>query len=412
MRRLLYLSAFLLVPALSAVTPLVAVPAITASAGAAGWEAYALGISIGSLVCVIVELGWPLTGPQRVAAEAPGQRWETLVQSLRTRLIALVVLAPVAVVLAMLFAHVTGSDHEATTVLMALASAVAGLSCNWYFTGVGRPLRILTSDAIPRALMVTAAAFAVAAGAPIWIVPVGFLIAVLFGPIAAVLLARDERDERAARTVTLRDDLRSIRSQWAAMSGRSISALYMALPVTLVAAFAPAALATFAAADRLMRMTLTILLALPNAMQNWVGSAVSASDRRRRTRDAILVNAGMGVVAGAAFAVLAPWVSTFLFSGTVDIDPILAAVSGVALALVCVSRATGPLGLVRYGRIGAVTLSATVAALVGVPAICVLAVFGGAIGAVLGEIAAEVTAISIQSAALVTAIRRDRDDDE
>ena len=56
-------------PALSAVTPLIAIPAITSTAGARGWEAYALGLSIGSAACVIIELGWPLTGPQRVAAE-------------------------------------------------------------------------------------------------------------------------------------------------------------------------------------------------------------------------------------------------------------------------------------------------------------------------------------------------------
>ncbi|MCR2825252.1 hypothetical protein [Microbacterium sp. zg.Y909] len=406
MRRLLYLSAFLLVPALSAVTPLVAVPAITASAGAGGWEAYALGISIGSLVCVIVELGWPLTGPQRVAAEAPGVRWATLLQSLRTRAMALIVLAPVAIVLAVALTQATGSEHETTTVLMAFASAAAGLSCSWYFTGVGRPLRILTSDAIPRALMVTVAAIAVANGAPIWVVPVGYLLAVLYGPAAALSLARDEREGRV--TFTLREDLRSIRSQWAAMSGRSVAALYMALPVTLVAAFAPSALAVFAAADRLMRMALTVLLALPNAMQNWVGSASSAVERRHRIQRAILVNTGMGVVAGAGFALLAPWVSTVLFSGTVDIDPLLAVVSGGVLALVCVSRATGPLGLVRYGRIHTLTVSATAAAVVGVPAICVFAALGGAIGAALGEVVAEITAISIQAAALGAAIRRDR----
>jgi len=405
MRRLLYLSAFLLVPALSAVTPLVAVPAITASAGAQGWEAYALGISIGSLVCVLVELGWPLTGPQRVAAEAPGLRWETLLQSLRTRLIALFVLAPVAVVLAVVLTYATGSEHETTTVLMALASAVTGLSCNWYFTGVGKPLRILTSDALPRALMVTVAAVAVAAGAPIWVVPAGYLIAVLCGPAAALALARHERTGPAS--FTIRGDLRSIRSQWAAMSGRSVAALYMALPVTLVAGFAPSALAAFAAADRLMRMTLSILVALPNAMQNWVGSASSPLERRHRIRDALVINAAVGVVAGVGFAVLAPWVSGVLFSGAVDIDPTLALVSGVVLALVCISRATGPLGLVRYGRIHALALSSVVAACVGVPAVCVLAVVGGAVGAVVGEIAAEVTAIGMQSAVLASAVRRD-----
>jgi hypothetical protein len=50
-RKFFHFSAFLLIPALSAVTPLIAIPAITATSGAGGWEAYALGLSIGSAAC-------------------------------------------------------------------------------------------------------------------------------------------------------------------------------------------------------------------------------------------------------------------------------------------------------------------------------------------------------------------------
>ncbi|MDX2376583.1 hypothetical protein M4I32_07195 [Microbacterium sp. LRZ72] len=403
-RRIFYLAAFLLVPALSAVTPLIAIPAITSTAGARGWEAYALGLSIGSAACVIVELGWPLTGPQRVAAEAPGDRWRTLVSSIRTRLLVLLILGPLAVLVAIALTRITGAAYTITAALMAAASASTGLSGNWYFTGVGKPLRILTSDAIPRALLVSAASLAVVGGAPLQVIPAGFLIAVLFSPVASLLLARHERREKAR--FTLRDDVRVMRLQFTAMSGRSVAALYAALPITLVGIFAPAAVATFAAAERLMRMSLTVLQAVPNALQNWLGSAPSRGEMRRRARMAIALNSSVGVVAGTGFALIAPWFAPILFTGTVAIDPLLATAAGIVLALVCVTRATGPLALIRYGRVHAVTASAIAAAIVGVPAICILAVLYGAVGATMGEILAEVTAASVQIAVLWRILRR------
>lgn len=94
----------------------------------------------------------------------------------------------------------------------------------------------------------------------------------------------------------------------------------------------------------------------------------------------IWLNAALGVCAGAAFTVATPWASSVLFTGTVQVDWSLAALGGLVLVLVCVSRATGPLALVRYGRIRTITLSAAAAAIVGVPAICILAVVAGAGG--------------------------------
>jgi len=405
-RRLLRFSAFLLIPAVSAVTPLIAIPAITATAGAAGWEAYALGLAVGSAACTLIELGWPLTGPQRVAAELPGHRWATLVSSVRTRLLALIVLAPLAMGLAGLLAWNVSTDNLATAVLMALASAATGLSGNWYFIGVGRPLRILSSDALPKAVFTAAASMAVLAGAPLEVVPVGYLLAATISPAASLLLARHERESPAH--FTLADDLRVIRLQRSAMGARSISALYIALPVTLVAIFAPAALAAFAAAERLMRMALTILQAVPNMLQNWLGSARSPSERRHRVLRSIAMNSAIGLASCVAFTLVTPWVSNLLFSGTVQVEWQLAALAGVVLALVCVSRATGSLALVRYGRVNAITISALAAAIVGVPMICLLAAVAGAPGAFVGEILAEITAIAVQVGALVVAMERDQ----
>jgi O-antigen/teichoic acid export membrane protein len=168
-------------------------------------------------------------------------------------------------------------------------------------------------------------------------------------------------------------------------------------------------LAAFAAAERLMRMALTILQAVPNVLQNWLGSAGSPVERRHRVIQAIALNTAVGVASGIGFTLLTPWFSTLLFTGTVQVEWQLAALASVVLALVCVSRATGPLALVRYGRVRAITASAVAAAAIGVPAICLLSSVAGAAGAMGGEILAEATAICVQVAALSAAIRRDQE---
>jgi hypothetical protein len=188
-----------------------------------------------------------------------------------------------------------------------------------------------------------------------------------------------------------------------------VAALYTALPITLVGIFAPWALATFAAAERLMRMALTILQAVPNVLQNWLGSARTPSERRHRVLRSIALNTAVGISSAIAFTLLVPWLSTLLFTGTVEVARSLAALAGGVLALTCVSRSVGPLALVRYGRVNAITYSAIAAALVGVPSICLLATRSGAPGAMVGEMVAEITAISVQVTVLVFAMRSDEE---
>lgn len=410
MRRFLQLCAFLIIPAVSAVTPLIAIPAITATAGIGGWEAYALGLSLGSAGGVVVELGWPLTGPQRVAAERPGQRWATLVSSLRTRLLALVVVAPVVTAISVLLAINTQSEHVVTAALMALACVTVGLSGSWYFTGTGRPLRILASEALPRAVLIIAASIAVVAGAPLETIPAGYLLSAIISPVATMLLARHERE--SAAHYTLADDLRVMRLQSAAMGVRSIAALYMALPITLVGAVAPSALATFAAVERLMRMGLTVLQAVPNVLQNWLGSAADRHQRRHRATRSIAIMAAVGVASGVVFTVATPLVTPLLFSGTLEVGWQLAALGGVVVALVCISRASGGLALVAYRRVPALTLSTVAGAVVGLPTICLFAVLAGAAGAFAGEILAELTVITVQLLALRVVLKAERSDDD
>lgn len=406
MNRLVKLVAFLVIPGLNAVTPLIAIPAITATHGVEGWEAYALGMSIGSSAAVVVELGWPLTGPQRVAAQRGGERWATFVSSVRTRLLAFLLVAPLATIAGVLLARTAQVDEVSTTALMSLASVSVGLSGNWYFIGTSRPMRILGSEALPRALLITAGSVAVLAGARLETVPLFYLLSAIFSLVAGTLIARADRESRVR--FTLAEDWRVIRSQFAAMGVRTAGALYTALPITLVGVFAPSALAAFAAVERLMRMWLSLLQAVPNMLQNWLGSAAGPDERRYRATRSILISGGVGVFAGALLAVGMPLIAPLLFQGAVDVPWSLAVLSSIVVVLVCISRASGALALVAYRRVPALTISTSIGAVVGVSTISILAAIGGAAGAFVGEIIAGVVVAAIELLVLRAAIRSER----
>jgi hypothetical protein len=147
-------------------------------------------------------------------------------------------------------------------------------------------------------------------------------------------------------------------------------------------------------------MGLAILAVVPNSMQSWVGSSKTQTERRSRITAAVLANASLGLISGLTFALLAPFAATLIFSGAISVGYTLSSVCGFIIFLTCTSRSTGSLGLVALGRIGSLTTSALVGAVVGVALILTLGASAGAIGALWGVAIAECFVLTIQLAAL------------
>ncbi|WFR68066.1 hypothetical protein P9139_06980 [Curtobacterium flaccumfaciens] len=76
---------------------------MTAQFGAKGWTAMALALSVGGAAAIIAELGWGVTGPQRLGRE-PDRAGRLFADSLASRLVAVTVLLPVAVLVTVLLA--------------------------------------------------------------------------------------------------------------------------------------------------------------------------------------------------------------------------------------------------------------------------------------------------------------------
>lgn len=392
-----------MLPALNALAPLLILPVITGRLGVDAWVGVAIAQSVGSAGAVLVELGWGLTGTQRVARQHRDNRLHLIALSTITKLI---VLVPAAIGCTVVVIALAPNDTLAC-IAIAIAGCVASLGATWVYIGLGRASLILLLDTVPRMLGLLIAAAAVIATGSLW----GFAIPVLGSAIVSAVAAHLALGIRARhfRAHPRRRIVFAMRAQGSALAGRALSALYIALPVTLVGAVAPVAeVAVFSAIERLQRMLLTGLQALPNAIQGWVGSAGDPGERRRRAMTAVWANGGTGIIAGAVAALILPPASRILFSGVADIPPELAALSGLLIAIVSFSRATGGIALVAVGRIGAIAWSALAGAIIGIPGILVLAHLLGAAGGLLGEITAELTVLAVQAFALHRALRRRR----
>jgi len=188
----------------------------------------------------------------------------------------------------------------------------------------------------------------------------------------------------------------ALRSQTAALAGVGVTGIYQALLVTFVAIASPAALPTYAACERMLRMGLGVLVAVPNAMQRWVGRSESDVTRRRRLLTAIRYMALIGLGAGIFFALAAPLLADLLFDGKVHVPELTAILAGAAVALMATALATGSVALVAAREFRTITLGALAASLVGIPTIMLGAHYFGSKGAYGGELLGEVAIIAVQ----------------
>ncbi|WP_157603245.1 hypothetical protein [Rathayibacter sp. Leaf299] len=374
---------------------------ITSRFGDPGWQSVAIGTSIGSAAAVLVELGWGLNGPQRVARASLRNRRQTLALSSSTKAL---VYAPLAVAAGSI-AFLLADSFRVEGALVAAGTAGAGLSLSWFFVGTREPGRLVVTDAIPRVIAVVVASLLMLSGLGLWVYGA---VALILPGVAAPLLGLQRTGVRFAdfQRLSVGRLARTVRSQLAALSGRALSAVYIALPVALVSIVAPGAVSVFAAAERLQRMYLTVLIAVPNLMQSWVGGASTADERLARARRGILLNAGFGLVAGGIFTAIAPFASSLIFSGVATIPWQVAALCGAMIFVVCTSRATGNLALVALRRIDVIAYSALAGTIVGVPSILGFSSLLGPAGAVLGELLAEATVLAVQLSGVARGHRR------
>jgi O-antigen/teichoic acid export membrane protein len=387
---------YFVIPAVSAAAPLVVIPAITSTYGANGWASIAIALSIGNAGAVIAELGWGVVGPQRVARE-PGRKKFIFEEALSSKLVGVAIVAPVAGFTTALIA----SEYRLAAALLSIALVGNALTPAWYFIGLGKPIFVLLCDTLPRVLFAILSALVILAGGPIESYGIGMLIAVLSAYLLSVLIGRTVR---WPSRVAFRHAPSVIKNQSIIILGRCVSTLYTSLPTALLAIVSPGAVATFSALDRPMRMGLSILGGVPARLQSWIGTP-DRQESYRRSRVSLLLNTGLGIVAGLVYALAMPTIAHLLFTGTVTLTYELTAIGGLLVAIICSSRGFG-LALVAADVANSISAAVIGAAITGVSLILILGNFWGVAGALVGLIAAEIVGLLIQWALLRRAWQR------
>lgn len=385
---------YLAVPLLNAVSPLLALPAITASFGGSAWAAVAVGQSLGGTAGVIVELGWGLSGSQRVARMSARNRANAFGVSLVAKAIVGVPVIGAAVAVAVLLAP---DGHALVTAGVAAAAAIAMFSGAWIFIGILKPRLFLYTEVLPRAALIAVSAVAIDAGGPLWAYPAALLLAAVSAPLAGgLVLGLRFRD---FTTLSPRRLVRVIGFQRTALSSSVFSSVYISLGTTIATLGSVNATLLFASVDRLQRMLQQFMRTQSFFFKGWVGREVEPGLRVHRAVRASMASAAVGVVCGLLFAVTAPWFADLVFSGTVRVPTLAAVIAGISIAIICTTMSTGPVLLVSLGRVRAIATSAAVGAAVGLPGIFFGAMIFGGTGALAGQLVAEASVLIVQLAA-------------
>lgn len=386
-------------PLISLVGSVALIPVITSASGAHGWAAVALGQALGGGAGTVLQYGWGFVGPTRLVSLSPHERGRLLWTSMLSRLAFAAVLVPLAAVAAALLAP---EGYRLLAALTAVALSTFGMSALWFFVGTGRPGQAARYETVPRLVVLLLAALVVlVTGDALWY-PVIFLV----GQVAAIswlvrrmgVVTLDRRAWSDARA--------ALRNQRAAAGTDLVFALTLALPTSIVAVVAPAALPVYAGGDRVQRLAQSGIQPLFNAFQGWVSEA-GRSDSVARMRTALAVTGACGALIGLGFAVGLPLVDGALFAGEISIGFAVSTCFGLALALYAVTSAINFTVLAPAGRTDVIFRSTALGGLVAVLGIALLPQLSGAAGGAAAVLLGQLAAVAVQVVPCRRVLRRD-----
>ncbi len=385
------------VSALSAISPLIALPLITRAAGPTGFAEIAIGQALGTLAATLITFGWAVRGPVEAARSSHPSR--VFRASIVVRGANSIVILPVIALVAAMASH---ADDHALAIVSALAFSLQGLSLSWYAVGVGRPLLALVFDAVPRIVLnLAGAVIALATG-----IPLVYPLVLLLGTFASFLVATwlIGMRERFSLGSVLTDARAAYRSGWRTALAAGLLTFSETAPLsTLGVAGSPAAIG-FAPFDRVLKYGYIGVYMITSSFQGWVSSAPGEAGRRRMRR-AVGIHALLAAGLGAGFALVVPWATPIVLGPGFEIDQLTALFGGTALAAMTLATALGMCVVLPSGHDGAYLASVCVAAVLIVPAVLVGAGIGGVAGAAGGVAAVQLAALLALSVAAVPVLR-------
>jgi O-antigen/teichoic acid export membrane protein len=393
---------FFVLPMISMIAALVAIPVLITTGGTSAWSAVAIAQGIGSIAAIFITFGWGTVGPAEVGRSTLPEQRHIYWLSVLTRGGLLLVSAPIAVLVTVFL--VTPS-HLPVAVVVTIAISLQGMAPGWFLIGQGRPMAIAAMETGPRAVsQLISVAVVVGTQEIIWYGVISLSMELVIATTAALTLGTRSL-ARGASAPQIAD---SLRRQWPLALAALVGSGYTRAAVPIVSAVSHPAVAVFASLDRVQLLARTGLRPVISFFQGWV---VRGEDRAQEKRSmvAMCVTIGFGVIVGSTVAVLLPPLGHLLFTDKISVSSLQALWLGLTIVAVSVSYSTGLYYLVPRRAIKVLSMSSVFGTLVGVPALFMLTQQFGATGAIAAIAGAE-TVVVLWHVSYLLAVRAGRKD--
>lgn len=390
------LGIYFLSAALTAVSSVAGLLFVARAHDSSAWLSVALGQAVGTFGAVVIGWGWTILGAMDVAKAHPSERMDIVRDSARPRLLIMALVAPLLAV----FSAAIATDRL-TAALVCAGVCGNGLTLAWAFVGIQRPAGQLWSDVTPRAVLILSGGVLASLTSP-WVFGVGLLSASLVAPgISGYVLKSMLGAPRSARAA-VRPLIKKYR---VGLASDITASLYLTLPLVFLSHFGISQTSSYAAVERVQRILRNGFWPLIYFGQGW---ALEKGPRHvaKRVRTAWALGVALGCLTGAAASLLLPRVASLLSGGSISPDPWLGLPFGVILGAEVVSMSSGMIGLLAYGKAGAVAAATAVAAGTLLITIVPLTIAFGVLGAAWSLAISQLLLTSVLARQLAAAARQ------
>lgn len=306
-------------PLLSALTPLVALPALARTCDTSQWATFLVGQSVGSVTALAIGGGWSVIGAPEVAL-SDGQEQVLLFRtSVLMRCILSLLILPLAFLVTAGLGHGDLLGMAATT-----SGAGLGWSLAWFAVGRADVRMLLWYDVAPRVFSnVLGAILAVLFESPViyCFVVLGFQI------LPSVLLWRRLTVPRGGSLLRGLPE-RFLQNSHAAFVDVVAGASTLGSVALVGSAVTQQELARYGSFDRITRMASIGISATSNGLMSWVSTG-AGYEFGRRVRASLMLQLATGGVGAVGLIVLGPALSEVLFGAQFQADRWMCAGFGV-----------------------------------------------------------------------------------
>lgn len=385
---------------IAGLSSILTIPLLVSALGAEQWAHVAAAQSLGTILAVLVQLGWGATGTAEVATLEHNRQFEFYSRSVLYRTIVFL-LCTLGVGAWVLICAENGTTPSLEP-LVVIGFAGTGLSANWFFVGTKRAVAMLKFDALPRALLTVLGSVGSLLTNTSLPYATGIVLAAIVPfLLSSVVIARNYESEVSSYLQKPRvQDRGPLVGQLPGLATAIIATTYKQLPLLLLIGIAPNAAAPFALVDRIFKFAMAGLRPISQLLQATIPST-DYQTTALRAKSKIPTMLALSAAVALAYGLFTFIFGELLGTGTIELTVGIVAASAVALFMAFTTQWLGMGALVALE--GKTMLMVSVMIGAGVSTAIVLPMIWEfqSLGAALSIAAAETTIFCIQLASVL-----------